>query len=112
LWNNIGYLEGTAFPTLPGNTALTAHVVLPNGVPGPFARLNELGWKDEIQLQTEAGTYVYHVVYSWSTHARDLSVLRHEELDFITLITCMDFDSRVGTYRQRLAVRAVLVEVK
>jgi LPXTG-site transpeptidase (sortase) family protein len=112
LWNNVGYLEGTAFPTLPGNTALTAHVVLPNGVPGPFARLNELDWKDEIQLQTEAGIYIYQVVYSWSTHARDLSVLRHEELDFITLITCMDFDSRAGTYRQRLAVRAVLVEVK
>lgn len=112
LWNNVGYLEGTAFPTWPGNTALTGHVVLPNGLPGPFARLGELAWGDEIQLQTGAGLYVYQVIYSWSTHERDLSVLRHEELDWITLITCSDFDERAETYRKRFAVRAVLVEVR
>ncbi|MGD8850043.1 MAG: sortase, partial [Anaerolineales bacterium] len=112
LWDKIGYLEGTAFPTLPGNTALTGHVVLSNGLPGPFARLNDLEWGDEIYLETDAGQYVYKVMYSWYTHEGDLSVLRHEDYDFVTLITCSDFNPRTQTYRQRLAVRAVLVEVR
>lgn len=112
LWSNVGYLEGTAFPTLPGNTALTGHVYLPNGLPGPFARLDQLAWGDEIHLQTESGLYVYQVMYSWTTHGRDLSVLRHEKLDWLTLITCSDYDLRLERYRQRLAVRAVLIEIR
>lgn len=112
LWDNVGYLEGTAFPTWAGNTALTGHVVLPNGLPGPFSELGELVWGDEIQLQTDSGLYIYQMVYSWSTHADDLSVLRHEELDFLTLITCSDYDPRSGLYRQRYAVRAVLTAIR
>ncbi|MFN2275277.1 MAG: hypothetical protein ACK2TX_10565, partial [Anaerolineales bacterium] len=37
LWNNVGFLQGTAYPTHPGNTVLTGHVVLPSGLPGPFS---------------------------------------------------------------------------
>jgi sortase (surface protein transpeptidase) len=51
-------------------------------------------------------------MYSWHTHEGDLSVLRHEDYDFVTLITCSDFNPRTQTYRQRLAVRAILVEVR
>ena len=43
-----GYLDGTAFPTRPGNSALTGHAYLPDGAPGPFQRIGDLHWDDEI----------------------------------------------------------------
>jgi hypothetical protein len=36
LADQAGYLVGTAYPTHRGNSALTAHVTLPDGRPGPF----------------------------------------------------------------------------
>ncbi len=41
----------------------------------------------------------------------DLSVLRHEELDWLTLITCEGFDEQSDSYLRRVVARAVLVEV-
>ncbi len=45
-----GWLEGTAYPTLDGNSVLTAHVYLPNGQPGPFIDLGKLSWGQEIAV--------------------------------------------------------------
>ena len=42
----------------------------------------------------------------------DLSVIAHEEQDWVTLITCQHFDKATGTYPWRTAVRAVLVGVQ
>jgi len=39
-------------------------------------------------------------------------VLRHEELDWITLLTCAAYDEASDSYRTRVAVRAVLIEVR
>ena len=111
LWNRIGYLEGTAYPSWTGNTALTGHVVLPNGLPGPFANLAKLRWNDPIWLFANGLRYEYSVTYAWETHPNDLSVLGHADLDVLTLITCADFDPRLDAYRQRTIVRAVLVRV-
>ncbi|MCJ7823455.1 MAG: sortase, partial [Anaerolineales bacterium] len=112
LWNRVGYLEGTAYPSWPGNTALTAHVILPNGLPGPFADLGKLAWADRIVLHANGLQYVYHVTYVWSTHPDDLSVLRHEEMDWLTLITCDEYDESTDQYLRRTAVRAVLIEIQ
>lgn len=106
-----GYLEGTAFPSWPGNTALTAHVTLPDGTPGPFARLGELRWGDTVVLHVGGFRYVYEVRQVLHVRPDDLSALRHEELDWLTLITCEGYDEAQGEYMRRLAVRAVLIEV-
>ena len=42
LGSQAGYLEGTAYPTLPGNTGITAHVYSADGLPGPFVDLETL----------------------------------------------------------------------
>jgi LPXTG-site transpeptidase (sortase) family protein len=112
LWDNIGFLQGTAYPTHTGNTVLTGHVVLPSGLPGPFARLGELFWGDTVMLHSAGMTYVYEVRERWTILPNDLSVMKHETLDWVTLITCRSFDPSSGTYLRRTVVRAVLVEVR
>ena len=56
-----GWLEGTAYPTLDGNSVLTAHVYLPNGQPGPFIDLGKLTWGQEIAVVSNGLRYVYQV---------------------------------------------------
>ena len=51
LWDRSGYLEGTAFPTRIGNSALTGYTHLASGAPGPFFRLGELRWGDEVVIR-------------------------------------------------------------
>ncbi len=111
LWDQAGYLEGTAFPTWAGNTALSAHVYLSDGTPGPFVRLGELLWGDEVILHAFGQRYRYEVRQVTSVRPDDLSVLRHEEYDWVTLITCQGYDEQQDAYRSRMVVRAVLVEV-
>jgi LPXTG-site transpeptidase (sortase) family protein len=112
LWDQAGYLEGTAFPTLPGNTALTAHVYLSNGLPGPFVRLAELRWGDNVKIHAGNQTYIYEVRQVLHVRPEDLSVLKHEEFDWLTLITCEGYDEANESYLRRVAVRAVLVSVE
>jgi LPXTG-site transpeptidase (sortase) family protein len=112
LSSQAGWLEGTAYPTWAGNTALTAHAITPDGLPGPFARLAELRWGDQVIVQAYGQEYVYEVRQVRTVRPDDLSVLRHEELDWLTLLTCAAFDETSGSYRSRVAVRAVLIEVR
>jgi len=39
-------------------------------------------------------------------------MLKHEELPWVTLVTCRGYDEASNSYRYRVLVRAVLVEVK
>lgn len=112
LSNQAGWLEGTAFPTWAGNTALTAHAITPDGLPGPFAHLADLRWGDQVILRALGREYVYEVRRVLSVRPTDLSVLRHEELDWLTLLTCAVYDESQETYLTRVAVRAVLIEVR
>ena len=111
LWEQAGYLEGTAFPTWAGNTALTGHVYLSDGTPGPFYRLKELGWGDELIVHAFGQSHEYEVREVTYVRPDDLSVLGHEEYDWVTLITCYGYDDQMDTYRWRSVVRAVLVEI-
>jgi len=110
LGNEIGYLEGTAFPTTNGNTALSAHAYLPSGEPGPFAQLNQLGWGDRVDIVMGDLRYTYEVRQLTFVEPDDLSPLRNESHDWITLITCYQYDEELGDYRWRVVVRAVLIE--
>ncbi len=40
------------------------------------------------------------------------ALFKHEELPWVTLLSCRGYDAASGTYKYRLLVRAVLVEVK
>ena len=111
LWDQAGYLEGTAFPTWAGNTAISGHVYLSDGTPGPFVRLGELLWGDEVIIHAFGQRYRYEVRQVTSVDPDDLSVLRHEEYDWVTLITCRGYDEQQDAYRSRMVVRAVLMEV-
>ena len=104
-----GYLEGTAFPSWSGNSAITGHAYLPNGRPGPFVRLAELSWGDEIIVRGFGLRFIFSVREVRQVLPDDLSVLRHEDRPWVTLITCKGYDERREAYRTRVAVRAVLV---
>jgi len=114
LGSDIGYLHGTAFPTWPGNTALTGHVYDANGLPGPFVDLGKLWWGHKILIHAWGQQYTYEVrSMSWWTKPDDTdAVTRHEDYDWITLITCRGYDENTNRYRYRTVVRAVLVAVK
>ncbi|MBN2085466.1 MAG: DUF11 domain-containing protein, partial [Anaerolineales bacterium] len=112
LWDQAGYLEGTAFPGTAGNSVITAHVYLPNGLPGPFANLNTLRWGDQIYLSFNGQRYIYEVRTNTSVAPADTSSFRHEELPWLTLVTCLGYDPHLDTYRYRQVARAVLIEVR
>jgi LPXTG-site transpeptidase (sortase) family protein len=113
LGNDAGWLNGTAFPTWAGNSVMTGHVYDANGNPGPFVHLNWLWWGDKVVVHAWGGQYVYEVrqVMQVGPEATS-SVITHEELPWVTLITCRGYDEASNSYKYRVVVRAVLVEVK
>jgi LPXTG-site transpeptidase (sortase) family protein len=112
LGDQAGYLQGTAFPTWNGNSAITAHVYLSNGKPGPFVSLNTLAWGDEVIVHAFGQRYVYQVRDNQRVKPDNMTVFRHEELSWLTLLTCQGYDQANNTYRYRIAVRAVLIRVE
>jgi LPXTG-site transpeptidase (sortase) family protein len=109
LWNQVGYLDGTAFPGWSGNSVLTSHVYLPNGLPGPFVNLKSLSWGDRIIVDSFGTRYVYEVRESRLKYPDDPDILQHEELPWLTLVTCQGYQVSTDTYRWRRVVRAVLI---
>jgi LPXTG-site transpeptidase (sortase) family protein len=112
LSNQIGYLESTAFPTWAGTTALSGHHYLPNGKPGPFEKLDTLQFGDRIFIHAWGLQHVYEVRDVQWVSPNDLSVLKHDEHDWITLITCKGYDEDVDAYKWRVVVQAVLVTIE
>ncbi len=109
LWNEAGWLNGTAFPGWQGNSALTGHITLPNGRPGPFAMLGNLQWGDRIILHAYGTVYTYEVRENRSISPDNMYVLKHEDDSWLTLITCKTYDKTTNTYSRRTSVRAVLI---
>lgn len=114
LGNNAGWLNGSAFPTWVGNTVLTGHVWTAYNRPGPFANLKTLKYGDQILIHAFGQTYTYEVRESKTYWAKTAvtKVFQHEELDWVTLVTCETYNPLNGDYFFRRAVRAVLVNVK
>ncbi|MEA4906204.1 MAG: sortase [Anaerolineaceae bacterium] len=112
LGSQAGYLEGTAFPSLPGNSVISGHVYLANGRPGPFIHLGTLRWGDQVRLEAFGKLYVYEVREVTTIAPNDVqTLLQHEELPWVTLFTCKSYDAEQDAYRLRTMVRAVLVSV-
>lgn len=111
LQNQVGWLNGTAYPTWTGNSVLMAHTVNAIGEPSVFSRLKDLNSGEYIFVYDKGYRYTYKVLSNKSVKPNDISVLRHEEEAHLTLITCDMYDEKTETYLRRIAVRAVLIDV-
>jgi LPXTG-site transpeptidase (sortase) family protein len=112
LGNDVGYLEGTAFPTWSGNSVLTGHVYGANGLPGPFVNLKSLKWGDQLIILFGAQRYIYEVQTNKVVAPDDTSAFGHKDLPWLTLVTCKDYNPLTNTYAHRVAVGAVLVKIE
>lgn len=113
LWNQAGWLEGTAFPTSSGNSVITSHVYLSTGKPGPFVGITNLRWGDQIRIRNGDTIYVYEVRSVKRVKPESVQlVMKHETLSWLTLLTCQGYNAEENSYDYRVAVQAVLVSVK
>ena len=112
LWEQAGWLQGTAFPSWQGNSVVTAHVYLPNGKPGPFVNLDKLRWGTQVIVHAFGQRYVYEVRTIHIVLPNDLSVLKHEDRAWLTLLTCKGYSEDNDSYKYRIATRAVLIKVE
>lgn len=112
LQNQIGWLSGTAYPTWNGNSVLTGHAVNADGKPGIFSKLKYLQAGEYIFVYDSGYRYTYKVVSNKSVKSNDISVLKHQERAYLTLITCDNYDVKSSTYLNRVAVSAVLIDTQ
>jgi len=112
LQNEVGWLNGTAYPTWKGNSVLTAHVVNADGKPGVFSHLKSLGLGEYIFVYSAGYRYTYKVVSNALVQPTDASVMKHEDKSFLTLITCDTYDEKTSTYLHRVVIGAALVDVR
>lgn len=112
LGDQAGWLEGTAFPSWSGNSAITAHVYDTKGQPGPFASLHKLKWGDEVVIEAWGQRYVYEVreIEEW-VDPNLIGFLPHEDYPWLTLITCKGYNQKTNSYDWRVLVRAVQTRV-
>jgi LPXTG-site transpeptidase (sortase) family protein len=111
LGQEAGWLEGSAFPSWKGNSVITSHVYLSNGLPGPFVNLIKLKYGEKVIIHAYGQKFTFEVRSNEVVEPRDTSAFRHEEKPWLTLITCREYDEKTNTYRKRVVVRAVLVSV-
>jgi len=114
LGNNIGWLNGTAFPTWEGNSVITGHVHNASGLPGPFANLKNLKYGDQIIVHLYGQKYIYEVQASrLAKPGTNTYAFQHlKDGSYLTLITCQSYDEKSDSYRYRRIIRAVLVDVQ
>jgi len=90
---------------------LTAHSINTSGRPSIFYNLKGLKAGDFIYVNNGSYRYIYKVISNQSVQPNDITVFRHENKAYLTLITCDNYDIKSSTYRSRITVRAVLVNV-
>jgi LPXTG-site transpeptidase (sortase) family protein len=112
LGNNAGYLEGSAYPTHSGNSILTGHVTDANGKPGPFASVKELSAGDKVYIHNGSFIYVYEVRQNYLIAPGNIKTLfKHEDYEWLTLVTCETYNEKLEKFVHRRMVRAVLISV-
>jgi LPXTG-site transpeptidase (sortase) family protein len=112
LWNQAGWLQGTAYPTTTGNSAITGHVYLSNGEPGIFVDIHKLAYGDKIILHAYGQKFTYEVRENKLVRPNEVSVLNREDKAWVTLLTCQGYNEASNTYASRVAVKAVLMQVE
>ena len=71
LGKQAGWLEGSAFPSWNGNSVLTSHVYLSNGLPGPFVYLSKLKFGDKVIVHAFGQKYIFEVQTNGSRATND-----------------------------------------
>jgi LPXTG-site transpeptidase (sortase) family protein len=114
LGREVGWLNGTAFPTWEGNSVLTAHAYDANGQPGPFANLKALQHGDRVIVHLSGQKYIFEVRQSKLVrpNVTDFALQDLEDFSYLTLITCQTYNPLDDSYLFRRIVRAVLVSVE
>jgi LPXTG-site transpeptidase (sortase) family protein len=74
--------------------------------------LNKLKFGDKIVVYAFGQKYTFDVQTNEIVNPTDRSVMKHEEKPWLTLVTCRDYDEKTDTYKSRVVVRAVLVDVR
>ena len=112
LGNNAGYLDGSAYPTWSGNSVMTGHVVDAAGAPGPFAYIKDLQIGDKVNIHFGGQVFIYEVRENRQVLPTMLStIFKHEDYNWLTLVTCEDYNNARKGYNYRRFARAVLVSV-
>lgn len=111
LGNQLGYLDGTAYPTWPGNTVITGHVYGADGLPGPFVNLEKLKWGDQLVLHSYGQDFTYEIRSVTNVDPQDTSAFAHKDKSWITLVTCKDYDPATKSYLMRTIAQAVLIKI-
>jgi LPXTG-site transpeptidase (sortase) family protein len=88
------------------------HVVDINGKPSVFSNLKSLNPGEYIYVYNLGYRYTYKVVSNKLVQPDDITVLKHEDKAYLTLITCDTYDEKTTTYLHRVAVHAELVDVR
>jgi LPXTG-site transpeptidase (sortase) family protein len=84
-----------------------------SGQPGPFVHLGSLVWGDQIIIHAFGQAYIYEVRESnLVAPGAVAAAIQHEQLPWLTLITCQGYDENSNTYRNRVIVGAVQVAIK
>lgn len=109
LWEHrVGHFYGTSWLGTAGNIVLGAHSEYPDGTPGTFHALVDVGLGDAIIVRDSDLSERYIVTHIHSVDYRDVSVVYPTGDQRLTLITC-DIPSYVadqGLYYERLVVVA------
>jgi LPXTG-site transpeptidase (sortase) family protein len=112
LQKQLGWLNGTAYPTWNGNSVLTGHVVNADGKPGVFSNLTYLGLGEYIFVYSSGYRFTYQVITNKVVKPDDVTIFQHMTGPNLTLVTCDAFNESTDTYDSRIAVQARLVQVK
>jgi LPXTG-site transpeptidase (sortase) family protein len=81
-------------------------------MPGPFAYLKNLKFGDTVIIHYQGLKYSYAVRSRVIVSPGNTSLLsRTEKDDWLTLITCQQYDEKSQAYLYRTVVRAVLIDV-
>jgi LPXTG-site transpeptidase (sortase) family protein len=85
-----------------------------DGLPGPFAKLQDLKYGEQIIVHMLDQQYVFEIRNKRLVRP-DSTAFAFEHLEdasYLTLITCSGYNEEKNTYSFRRLIRTVLVEVK
>jgi LPXTG-site transpeptidase (sortase) family protein len=98
LQDQVGWLNGTAYPTWKGNSVLTGHVINADGKPGVFYGLKALGVGEYVFVYNSGYRYTYKVLSNSFIQPDDKNIMKHEE--------------KTGKYLRYIMVQAELVDTR
>lgn len=103
LRRGVGHISGTGLPGRPGNIGLSAHR------DSFFRPLRNIKQNDIIQFSTPEADFRYRVISIKIVPPSDLTVLKPNGKEILTLVTCYPF-YYVGPAPSRFIVRAARIE--